>query len=107
MRARSDRGICSAQSAGTRNCLLLHPPRKYSRKKKILAVSNTEGTEARRVVQRKCEKQSESTAFTAISILEIVYPLRRHSEACPRSGDPEEPCVSSSSPKGTLFVKMA
>src|SRR5579864_6449408 len=37
MRARSDRGICSAQSAGTRNCLLLHPPRKYSRKRKILS----------------------------------------------------------------------
>src|SRR5579864_6044781 len=30
----------------------------------------------------------------SISVLEIVYPLRRHSEGCPRSGDPEEPCVS-------------
>src|SRR5579862_849564 len=42
-----------------------------------------------------------------ISVLEIVYPLRRHSEECPRSGDPEEPCVSSSSPKGHTICKKA
>src|SRR5579864_2389686 len=50
-------------------------------------------------------KPNPNTLMAVISVLEIVYPLRRHSERCPRSGDPEEPCVSSSSPKATLFVK--
>src|SRR5579864_7436551 len=41
MRARSDRGICSAQSAGTRSCLLLHPLENLREKRRFLTVSNT------------------------------------------------------------------
>src|SRR5579864_3816419 len=43
--------------------------------------------------------------IAAISVLEIVYPLRRHSRGVREAETREEPCVSSSSPKGTLFVK--